>query len=84
MMFSSFQTIEQINSNICNYFDINQLINTILHLKSLEMKIKQNQLELIIRFISKHIINNNSCLYLLAFQEAHSYIENWLKKFEVI
>lgn len=67
MMFNSFETIEKMNSNICNYFHINQLINTSPYLKSLEMKIKQNQLKLIIQFIAKNIINNNSCLCLLTF-----------------
>jgi hypothetical protein len=60
--------------------EVQELINIFPRLKSLDMKIKEYDLELIIRFILKHNINKNSPLQLLILQNAHCAMINRLQK----
>lgn len=62
------------------YTDVQQLINLTPKLKSIEMNIKEKDLELIIRFLLKWKINQNHQLYLIGLRDSHSAIINRLKK----
>ncbi|CAF3279522.1 unnamed protein product [Rotaria sp. Silwood2] len=60
--------------------DIKQLISKYPYLKSIEINIYENDLELIIRFIFKRIMNKNCSLYMLALRDTHSVIIKRLEK----
>jgi hypothetical protein len=64
----SYSLQNKINNNIhkhVTFKDVQELIHIFHYLKSLEMKIKEYDLELIIRFILKYNMNKNSSLQLL-------------------
>jgi len=61
--------------------DVQELINALPRLKSLEIKIRENDLELIVRYLLKHINNNKKHhLCLLGFRDAHSVMVKRLQK----
>jgi hypothetical protein len=60
--------------------DVQELINAFPRLKSLEIKISENELELIVRYLLKHINNKKHHLCLLGFRDAHSVIVKRLQK----
>ncbi len=72
--FSSSSPQNKVNNNIqhlvihkhLTFKNVQELINTCPRLKSLEIKIKERDLELAIRFIFKHNMNKNSRLHLVA------------------
>jgi len=60
--------------------DVQDLINTFPNWKSLEMSIKENDLESIIRVLLKHNITKNPRLYLVSLRDAHPVMINRLQK----
>ncbi len=60
--------------------DVQDLIKTFPNWKSLEMSIKENDLESIIRVLLKHNIKKNPRLYLVSLRDAHPVMINRLQK----
>ena len=69
-----------INRGQLTFKDIQNLINIVPNLKSLEMNIRENDLESIIQFLLKRNIYQNHQLYLIGLRDAHYAIINRLQK----